>query len=310
MANTSWPVGTDEGGSWAIDAIYYDPIAQINYQYRGGGKWDIVSVDASQNLTNYYTRSEVDSLQDAQDVTTASNTATISAVQSTANAAYTLAAAAIPATQKGANNGVAGLGADGKVPTAQLPDAIVTGVPSWSEVTSKPTEFTPESHSHAQSDITNLTTDLASKLNASSYTAADVKAKLITVDGAGSGVDADLLDGYHAASFSLVGHDHTGVYATLSHTHSEYFEIDTNTSPVATNYEIGQYLFGAEPSTGTELNASLTLYVDSNDDTCGLCADVDYRRGVTTTSTSNTVLSGTWRFRGRWAGGGLYQRVL
>lgn len=32
-------------------------------------------------------------------------------------------------------------------------------------------------------------------LNATSYTAADVKAKLLTVDGAGSGLDADLLDG-------------------------------------------------------------------------------------------------------------------
>jgi hypothetical protein len=36
-------------------------------------------------------------------------------------------------------------------------------------------------------------------LSAASYTAADVKAKLLTVDGAGSGVDADLLDGQQGA---------------------------------------------------------------------------------------------------------------
>jgi len=38
-------------------------------------------------------------------------------------------------------------------------------------------------------------------LNAASYTAADVRAKLVTVDGAGSGIDADLLDGQHASHF-------------------------------------------------------------------------------------------------------------
>lgn len=38
------------------------------------------------------------------------------------------------------------------------------------------------------------------KLNSASYTAADVKTKLLTVDGTGSGIDADLLDGYHGSS--------------------------------------------------------------------------------------------------------------
>ena len=40
-------------------------------------------------------------------------------------------------------------------------------------------------------------------LQKSSYTAADVLAKLKTVDGSGSGLDADLLDGYQATSFNL-----------------------------------------------------------------------------------------------------------
>lgn len=39
------------------------------------------------------------------------------------------------------------------------------------------------------------------KLDASSYTAADVLAKLLTVAGAGSGLDADLLDGSSSAAF-------------------------------------------------------------------------------------------------------------
>ena len=38
--------------------------------------------------------------------------------------------------------------------------------------------------------------------NGSSDTAAQVRAKLVTVDGAGSGIDADLLDGSHASAFA------------------------------------------------------------------------------------------------------------
>lgn len=44
---------------------------------------------------------------------------------------------------------------------------------------------------------------IALKLNTSAYTAADVLAKLLTVDGAGSGLDADLLDGLSSTSFYL-----------------------------------------------------------------------------------------------------------
>jgi hypothetical protein len=48
---------------------------------------------------------------------------------------------------------------------------------------------------------TTITTQLSLKLNASAYTAADVLAKLLTVDGAGSGLDADRLDGLNATQF-------------------------------------------------------------------------------------------------------------
>lgn len=42
-----------------------------------------------------------------------------------------------------------------------------------------------------------IASQLAQKLNSSSYTAADVLAKLITVDGGGSGLDADMVDSKH-----------------------------------------------------------------------------------------------------------------
>ena len=45
-------------------------------------------------------------------------------------------------------------------------------------------------------------------LLASSYTAADVFAKVLTLDGSGSGLDADLLDGNSSAAFATAGHTH------------------------------------------------------------------------------------------------------
>ena len=57
-------------------------------------------------------------------------------------------------------------------------------------------------HAHSISDITSLQTNLDAKLESSAYTAADVLAKLITVDGAGSGLDADTLDGLQASAFA------------------------------------------------------------------------------------------------------------
>lgn len=47
--------------------------------------------------------------------------------------------------------------------------------------------------------LTEIVTTLLAKLDASAYTALDVLAKLVTVDGPSSGLDADTVDGHHAA---------------------------------------------------------------------------------------------------------------
>lgn len=51
---------------------------------------------------------------------------------------------------------------------------------------------------------TTITNQIGTKLNTSAYTAADVLTKLKTVDGAGSGLDADLLDGLSSSAFVKV----------------------------------------------------------------------------------------------------------
>jgi hypothetical protein len=55
-----------------------------------------------------------------------------------------------------------------------------------------------------------ITTALGLKLNSSAYTASDVLDKLKTVDGAGSGLDADLLDGNSSAHYRINIYDSAG----------------------------------------------------------------------------------------------------
>ena len=53
----------------------------------------------------------------------------------------------------------------------------------------------PLTIAEADANFTNLNTEVGTKLDSATYTAADVLSKLLTVDGSGSGIDADLLDG-------------------------------------------------------------------------------------------------------------------
>jgi hypothetical protein len=63
----------------------------------------------------------------------------------------------------------------------------------------------PLTIAEADANFTNLNTEVGTKLDASSYTAADVLSKLLTVDGSTSGLDADLLDGLNTSSTDTTG---------------------------------------------------------------------------------------------------------
>lgn len=58
-----------------------------------------------------------------------------------------------------------------------------------------------DSHNHIISNVDGLQTALDGKLASSSYIASDVLSKILTVDGSGSGLDADTLDGVQGASY-------------------------------------------------------------------------------------------------------------
>lgn len=75
----------------------------------------------------------------------------------------------------------------------------------------------PLTNSEVDGNFTALNTELGTKLASASYTAADVLTKIKTVDGAGSGLDADLLDGLTSASTNtvstIVARDASGNFA-------------------------------------------------------------------------------------------------
>ena len=63
----------------------------------------------------------------------------------------------------------------------------------------------PLTIAEADANFDNLNTEVGTKLTASTYTAADVLTKIKTVDGTGSGLDADLLDGLNTSSTDTSG---------------------------------------------------------------------------------------------------------
>lgn len=63
--------------------------------------------------------------------------------------------------------------------------------------------------------INEVNTAVGTKLASSAYTAADVLDKIKTVDGAGSGLDADTLDGISSTGFASASHNHSGVYQPI-----------------------------------------------------------------------------------------------
>lgn len=124
-----------------------------------------------------------------------------------------------------------------------------------------------------------LQTQLGTKLNSSSYTASDVLTKIKTVDGAGSGLDADLLDGKTSTDFTsnnyVDGRFTSNNYVDGRFTSNNYFQENNfpvgagsdkvfyeNDQNVTTNYTIttGKNAMSAGPIT---LDPGVTVTIPS-----------------------------------------------
>lgn len=102
------------------------------------------------------------------------------------------------------------------------------------------------------------TLDTTSYLPSASYTAADVLSKIKTVDGSGSGLDADLLDGKEATAFVLssdILYSSSGNYATYA---NKIPRLDSTLGAL----EIGQFIDLHGTTTSTDYTHRLISYGD------------------------------------------------
>lgn len=100
--------------------------------------------------------------------------------------------------------------------------------------------------------VSGLQTQIDAKLASSAYTAADVLAKIKTVDGGSSGLDADLLDGKHGSFFQDASNINTGTLgiARLPVASQAEAEAGTNTATVMTPQRVAQAVAGLQAGLG------------------------------------------------------------
>lgn len=109
----------------------------------------------------------------------------------------------------------------------------VGGASNWDELEGKPSWIGDTKPSYVWSEIGNKPTTLGDY----GITANDILTTLKTVDGNGSGLDADLLDGYHESSFFIKGRD--------GFSNTAHDQIDT-----FVNRESGTYIISGPESSG------------------------------------------------------------
>jgi hypothetical protein len=84
-------------------------------------------------------------------------------------------------------------------------------------ITYRSVKGTPLTNTEIDSNFSNLNDEVATKLASADYTASDILTKIKTVDGSGSGLDADLLDGLNAVSgatgASIISRDTSGNFS-------------------------------------------------------------------------------------------------
>ncbi|MBB6730065.1 pyocin knob domain-containing protein [Cohnella zeiphila] len=101
----------------------------------------------------------------------------------------------------------AGAATDAVIGSRTIDDSIVadsgadTPTRLWSKLANMIKAITGKSNWYT-APVTSIESLNAGKLNASAYTAADVLAKIKTVDGDGSGLDADMVDGIHVVDLA------------------------------------------------------------------------------------------------------------
>jgi hypothetical protein len=117
----------------------------------------------------------------------------------------------------------------------------------------------PLTLAEVDANFTALNTELGTKLTSTSYNAADVLSKLLTVDGANSGLDADLVDGLNPTALntgnSLVSRNASGNFAAGTITATLTGNVTGNLTGNVTGNLTGNVTGNVSGSAGTLANA-------------------------------------------------------
>jgi hypothetical protein len=142
----------------------------------------------------------------------------------------------------------------------------------------------PLTIAEADANFTNLNTEVGTKLDSATYTAADVLSKLLTVDGSGSGIDADLLDGRNSATANTVN---TVVYRDSSGN----FSAGTITATLVGNVtgNLTGNVTGTVTGNATNVDGTVAINNGGTGATTAANARTNLELGTMATQASNSV---------------------